>query len=74
MVEVYASQTRVVCRGPRLSRSQGELTRDGVFSCEAETCHNIINIQIRTPKGLIITNQSSCHNEVVQSFETAELN
>jgi hypothetical protein len=32
----------------------------------------IINIQICTPRGLIITNQSFCHKEVVQSFETAE--
>jgi hypothetical protein len=28
---------------------------------------------MRTPKGLIITNQSFFHNEIVQSFETAEL-
>jgi hypothetical protein len=27
---------------------------------------------MRTPKGLIITNQSFCHKEIVQSFEKAE--
>jgi hypothetical protein len=27
-----------------------------------------INIQICTPKGLIITNHSFCHDEIVQSF------
>jgi hypothetical protein len=28
---------------------------------------------MRTSKGLIITNQSFCHNKIIQSFETAEL-
>jgi hypothetical protein len=36
--------------------------------------YNYINIQIHTPKGLIITNRSFCHHEMVQSFETAEIN
>jgi hypothetical protein len=26
---------------------------------------------MRTPKGLIITNQSFCHDEIVQSFENS---
>jgi hypothetical protein len=30
-----------------------------------------INIQSRTPRGLIITNHSFCHNEIVQSFESS---
>jgi hypothetical protein len=30
--------------------------------------YNNINIQIRTPRGLIITNHSFCNDEIVQSF------
>jgi hypothetical protein len=37
--------------------------------------YNNIEIQIRTPKGLIITNHSFCHDETVQSFrKAAEIN
>jgi hypothetical protein len=31
-------QAHVACRGPRSSRSRGELVQDGDLSCEAETC------------------------------------
>jgi hypothetical protein len=30
-----------------------------------------MNIQIHTPKGLIITNHCFCHDEIVQSFESS---
>jgi hypothetical protein len=36
-VGVFAPQARVVCPGPRTSRSRGKVVRGGDFSCEAET-------------------------------------
>jgi hypothetical protein len=38
VVEAFVPQARAVCRGPRPSRSRGELAWDVVFSCEVETC------------------------------------
>jgi hypothetical protein len=38
MVEAFVPQARVVCHGPRLSRSRGELVRGGDLSREAKTC------------------------------------
>jgi hypothetical protein len=37
-VVVLMPWARVVCPGPRTSRSRGEVVRGGDFSCEAETC------------------------------------